>query len=68
MANLSKICEELFWVLFEEQFSNVGVLQVPGPVAVWHSVGLGAMSPSPATIWDCDSDLGAPTCGSSAKQ
>lgn len=27
MANLSEICEELFWIFFEEELCDFGVLQ-----------------------------------------
>lgn len=70
MSDLAQICIELFRVLLEEEISNFGVLQAPRPTAVGHSgiVGGGAMPLPPGTIWVCDSDLEAPTDGSSAGQ
>lgn len=68
MSDLTQICEELFWVLLEEEISNFGVLQAPRPTAVGHNGKWGAMPLPPGTIWVCDSDLKAPTDGSSAGQ
>lgn len=68
MSDLTKICKELFRILFEEEIGNFGVLQAPRPTAVGHNGEWGAMPLPPGTIWVCDSDLEAPTCGSSAGQ
>ena len=68
MSDLSQICKELFWVLLEKEISNFGVLQAPRPTAVGHNGEWGAMPLPPGTIWVCDSDVEAPTDGSSAGQ
>lgn len=68
MSDLTQICVELFRVLLEEELSNFGVLQAPRPTAVGHNGEWGAMPLPPGTIWVCDSDLTAPTDGSSAGQ
>lgn len=39
MANLSEICEELFWIFFEEELCNFGVLQAARSAGWWHPAG-----------------------------
>ncbi len=68
MSDLMRVRKELLWVLLEEEFSDFGVLQAPRPTAVGHNGEWGAMPLPPGTIWVCDSDLEAPTNGSSAGQ
>lgn len=68
MSDLTKISEELFWVLLKEEVGDFGVLQAPRPTAVGHNGERGGMSLPPGTIWVCDSDSKAPTDGSSAGQ
>lgn len=42
MANLSEICEELFWIFFEEELCNFGVLQAARSAGWWHPAGQSA--------------------------
>lgn len=42
MSNLAKIWKELFWVLLEEEISDLGVFQTPCPTAVGHTGECGA--------------------------
>lgn len=37
MSDLTKISEELFWVLLKEEVGDFGVLQAPRPTAVGHN-------------------------------
>lgn len=39
MANLSEICEELFWIFFEEELCDFGVLQAARSAGWWHPAG-----------------------------
>lgn len=39
MANLSEICEELFWIFFEEELCNFWVLQAARSAGWWHPAG-----------------------------
>lgn len=69
MSDLSQVREELLGVLLEEKLGDLRVLQVPCPAGVGHGgEGGGSMPLPPGTIWMCDSDVTAPTDGSSASQ
>lgn len=39
MANLSEICEELFWIFFKEELCNFWVLQAARSAGWWHPAG-----------------------------
>lgn len=70
MSDFSQVREEFLGVLLEEKIGDLRVLQVSRPAGVGHGgEGRGWSMPlPPGTIWMCDSDLTAPTVGSSASQ